>query len=1228
MTNPPPDKFLAPDFSIDGIHLVHASAGTGKTYSIQSLYLRLVVEANLPVRNILVVTFTEAATRELRERLRRILQYAANMLDGHAAPDEDELRERRQRIEPLVALVGPQEAARRIRLALLDFDLAAISTIHGFCHRTLSRFAFETGQFFDLTVDNHPVIDALGRDWWRRNLYGAAPGQAGFLHAGGVSLPLLTKLAGKKIARPDARLMPRPFSLARLGEDLTARHRRVRKSLSMLLDLPEREAKGALAGRAEARRLREELVELAPLLDRADPYPAALVALRAASRCRDGSTLHQAVGRLPGGSGLLEYLAAVRLLPLAVITRGAAEIEEEYRRSRSGRTVVSYDDMLLNLRQALDDGPRGDRLRQYLRQEYRAALIDEFQDTDPVQYEIFRKIFVAAPRPLPCFYVGDPKQAIYRFRGGDIHTYLRATAEIAPSNIHRLDCNYRSERQLVRAFNLVFADAGGDGDRGERTFRHHQIACDGRLMARGKPPAQSLTVNGRPDPAPCKLWYYRQTGSRRVLPGRNSPFARAVYADTAGEIRHLLDDKSLLVAGRRVNPGHIAVLVMTHDEASHMAAELEMAGVPCVRYGVEPVFDTAEAADLAILLSALSRPRDSSLLRAAMAGRLLGLSEAAVIALNDGLKQPLPEGWADPARDLAWSMEDWMCWFARLRELWRGHGFAAAMARLEEDSGLKARLAAEPRGERALTNFRHLVELAHRAAQSRRLSMEGVISWLARQLNEDTREQSEEIELRPETDREAVKVMTVFKSKGLQFPIVFAPTLWRRSPSPARDEIVVFHDADDNNRTVMSLDTAVHRNQAEAEALDEDVRLFYVALTRAIHRVYLVGGDFKTTRTTAMTWLASRGGLRRAIESAGGPAADGLPICLTLREPCGQGRRPAEQKGLRPVEADNRPAAAGPLASRKMPVINQACGHGSFSSLARRPSGPADLPVPYDFDAGDEQESSPDDLEAAAIPPVFLFPAGARTGECWHRIMQRLSFSAGEREIREVAGQELENFALVRPEDKDRRRTLEETITGMVSKLLEAPLPPLVAGASPFRLRDIAEADRIDEFSFAFPASRARMTGEIAGVLARHWATDPARRVFLDPVAGWNRPVPGGFLTGFIDLVFRRRDNPDRYYIVDWKSNRLRGKPDDFSPAGLAGEMASHFYFLQYLLYSVALHQFLRNRLAGYDYRQNFGGIYYLFLRGAGDMPHRGIFHDRPAMQLIEDLSGVMGDFS
>lgn len=1211
------EKIYDPQFDLSKRYLIAASAGTGKTYSIQSLYLRLILEKGLTVQQILVVTFTDAASKELRERLRGVVQQAADDLESpQKATDE--------RIKNLLGLSSRDEAQKRVRLALLDFDLAAIYTIHSFCQRALKRFAFETGQSFDLELKGSDisVIENLCEDWIRQHLYGEDNDLVRFLSEGGLTRTNLIDLAKRRIAKPDAEIRPEGLLLGEVEKSVKDLLQRITPHIESFLSQTDEATGEWSANLKRAKAFRNALAACHAALVQS-PLKAASASRAVLKTLKMDEAQKEFKPKTTGKPRILaDFPDAVSIckdfekLPTIiwqVLVAATEEICKTYKQEKATRRTLSYDDLLLNLRDALHEETRGNALKQALRAEFKAALIDEFQDTDPVQYGIFETLF-DSQEEVPCFFVGDPKQAIYGFRGGDIYTYLRATHDLMGEQSLVLNVNFRAEKRLIDAVNQIFAD-----DEKGPTFCNSAMAYPGDLLAKGKEKSKSLTVGGEPDQKPFKLWYYEDEGLKGGKPpGQDSPFATCVYAETALEIQRLLEDKQTLIAGKRVQPSDIAILVLTHQEAGMIARELAKRNIPVVRSQTQKVFDTQEAQDFAIILAALADPRDGNCLRAALATRVLGFPLDALALLNREGKVARPAGW--PARttetregepvpsadapDLI-AMSDLITLFDEANDLWRKKSFITAFNHLVAQMNLRARLAALPEGERTLTNVMQLAEIIHSAVSADHLSLEATLAWYTRQLSADDREENDENEMRLETDQAAVKIMTVFKSKGLEFPIVFVPTLWRKNAEPRpSDTMITYHE---NDLLCLDLDKKREKEKALEEQRDENIRIAYVALTRASHRTYLAWANFEPDPNTyALAWIMGN-----------------------VTEPDRFGKNSAIDVILRPVTESfetrkwfpNMPSGSA-LTAQPKPVVDKKHGHGSFSSLIQAGSHANVSVAGYDFDAEDVPLETVVEHQNRE-ETIFSFPSGAKTGECWHEIFEELPFSAAHETLTELVTAKLEGFGLIGRCSEEVRKVRIALTCNMVKATLNTPLKP--QRKEPFCLREIAETDKLVEMEFNFTAALGgNRTTQITEVLQKHWKDDPGKTLFLKRLEGWDRELPGGFMTGFMDLVFRHEQ---QYYIADWKSNRRNGSEEDFKQEGLIEEMAVHAYFLQYLVYTVALHQFLKGRLQGYSYEVHFGGVFYLFLRGMGRDGDHGIFYDRPSLALIEDLSKVLGAF-
>ena len=489
---------------------------------------------------------------------------------------------------------------------------------------------------------------------------------------------------------------------------------------------------------------------------------------------------------------------------------------QEMKRRKVKLNVLSFDDMLTRFDEALS-GEGGELLSGAIRERFKAALVDEFQDTDPVQYSIFQKIY--GGQKMPVFFVGDPKQSIYGFRGADVFTYIAAAA--AAPNQFTLGKNWRSTTDLVRAVNTLFA-------LNERPFILDGIPFE-PVEAVGECDHEPLTVNGVREP-PLKLWL-----AIEEEPIKKEEADRLLPEAVAAEIARLLSGNAK-IGERKVQPWDIAVLVSKNQEARIMQDALTNLEIPSVLYSAANVFQSPEAIELEHILTAVSEPGNERLIKAALTTDTLGLT-------GDDLDALVLD-------DRAWDAT--LIQFQKYHRLWSEKGFIQMLRTLLLEQGVRARLLSYPAGERRLTNILHLSELLHAMCVEHRLGIAGTLKRLAEEMQDPDTARSEQYEQRLETDEEAVRIVTIHKSKGLEYAIVFCPFCWSDA-EPARDRGVIFHQ--DGKLTLDLEGSAAHRRAQRSELLAEKMRLLYVAVTRAKHRCYLVWGDFKYGRKSAPAYL-------------------------------------------------------------------------------------------------------------------------------------------------------------------------------------------------------------------------------------------------------------------------------------------------------------------------------------------------------------------------------------
>ncbi len=1195
------------DTDLSGVNLIEASAGTGKTFTIAAVYLRLIIETGLTVDGILVVTFTEAATAELKDRIRNRLRDAVSAFEagGNDEPFLQGLIDRHP---------DPRPALDRLRSAIRDFDEAAIFTIHGFCMRMLRENAFESGGLFDteLMTNEEGFRREVVEDFWRRHFYEATTLFVNHAVGKGCSPDFFLKLLGKSIGVQTPRIIPRVSAsdTAPLESDYRDAYRAVAK------DWPaSRQGALDLLMATTALNLNQYKKEKIPLwveemdaftqLGSDNPAPPESFLKFTHGGLRKALKKNQTLPTHPFFSlcdALADAHAALteafdaRLLALKIdiLDRAGGALREK----KARRNRMAFDDLLLNLQNALS-AEGGPSLAATIRSRFKAALIDEFQDTDPIQYDIFRTLFSTPGNLL--FLIGDPKQAIYRFRGADIFAYMEAKEHA--ERRFTLGENWRSEPGLVHAVNAVYGNA-------KSPFLYDAIPFEPATPAENKPNPTRLTIDGEAPP-PMQIWRMVNDGEKKAI--SKTPAREVIIDAAAAEIARLIAlgrEGRALINDRPLAPGDIAVLLRAHYEARAMQRALFAVGVSAVLHSTENLFDARETAEMETVMAALARPGDVGRLRTALATDMLGLSVEEIDALN--------------ADEAGW--EFWLIRFRDLHDLWARRGFMRAFRELASGTDMLPRLMALPDGERRCTNLLHLAETLHAAEATERPGMSGLVKWLSQQRQVGT-DRADEHLLRLESDARAVRLVTIHKSKGLEYPVVFCPFIWAESRSDPKDPAIAFHDEADRKLTLdLGSDKAdAHRTLADKENLAENLRLLYVALTRARNRCVTVWGKFNRADTAAAGWVfhpppkAEAGDPLSAL-SAHYKGLDEDAVKADLD------RLAAASKGV--VSVQTMPAPGG---SRAAPTVSETPDLtpraftrrmddrfrvASFSSLTRggEAAGPQAVEIP-DHDAAPipmkrTDEGRPDDAEPAR--DIFSFPRGAGPGTFLHSIFETIDFTqAGPAEVEPMVADMLASHGF-EPDWRD-------VVVSMIQRTLATPL---LSGRPDFTLSRVSLPDRLTELGFYFPL-RPITPDRLAEVFDPRMDDDAGAsagagdRLRFEPTEG--------FMMGFMDLVFLF---DGRFYLLDWKSNHLGDDIDDYRGERLNEAMRDHHYDLQYYLYSVALDRYLRTRMPDYDYDAHFGGVFYLFLRGMD--PARGVdcgvFYDRPSASRIAALSDALID--
>ena len=1241
-----------------GTQLIEASAGTGKTYTITTIVLRLLLEAELSVDQIVVVTFTRAATSELRDRIRSRIAAAAAVFEGAlagAAPDavHDPV------LDSLVRTQPADHALRRLRRALRDLDRAAIFTIHGFAQRMLQQHAFESGARFDVELvgEQRLLVTEVAHDFWAKEIATLSEECWRVLRVCNVNLRSVTALAHVAAAWPDLPLDPDlsavgPAELEESLEELGAAWERV-------VDEYRRGAAAAFAALARPgfhksyysaeklaayRRTLEALASMRPQLFK--ELPAAFKYLAAGSiKVNSGYVapehpLFDAIAALNEVSDRCRREAArfADALRCRLVTFARERVALEHARSGS----QSFDDLLHGMRDALRQPSRGVALARQVRERYPVALIDEFQDTDPVQYEIFRTIYGGQRKGerRALLLIGDPKQAIYAFRGADIDAYLAAARDAADS-VWTLTTNYRSDPGFVGALNCVFG-------RLAQPFLHDGINYTAVRAAPGR--GDGLRRPGVPL-APLEIAYLTREEAGRS--GNRSWEGTEEWQRLAAEeIARLLASRVTLegVSGpERLEPRHVAVLTRTNRQAQEIQEHLRQLGIPSVLQGDRTVFEAPEAGELALLLRAIADPSSGSAVRTGLATRFLGLDAAAIARLAE-------------------DEEQWEQWSLRFREwngVWSERGLMQCLGCVLRELDVVPRTLRELDGERRMTNLRHLAELLHQAESEGHLGIPGLLQWFDEARMDPTRHgmAPEAQQLRLESDADAVVLTTMHKSKGLEYPVVILPFLGAKSaPYASEQENLRYHNPERGGRLELDvrsrelklarLEIATREHQAEA------MRLAYVALTRARHHCLVLWGGVSASFSSLAYLLhqpaADLGGL--AVDTAArlkelDDVARYAELEVLATQSNGTIRvRPArlgEAPPYRREEPEDTPRLEARRLTRRVPTGLRT---SSFSAMTRVQDSRASSARARDGRDVDEGTSfdvslSPggavlDDVTGASAPVTLVeFPRGPKPGELLHAILEKIA----RQEIRGAQGQVITPWSQL-VEGELRRHGFEATHLPVVLQAIEEVLATPFMDAPGETLHAVMAGACVPEMEFTVPvgpgavpegkgrAESAERVGDAEGALTAHRLAEafaqetaaPWGQSYLTRLARLGFGAWSGFLRGFVDLVFER---DGRYFVVDYKSNHLGPTRDHYEVASLNPVMEEHHYHLQYVLYSVALDRYLRRRVVDYSIERHFGGVYYLFLRGMHPATgaDRGVFFHRPSARLIERISTLLG---
>ncbi|MBC3884782.1 exodeoxyribonuclease V subunit beta [Undibacterium griseum] len=1177
-------------FPLHGSRLIEASAGTGKTWTIAALYLRLVLGHGgaegfyrpLHPSEILVMTFTRAATRELSDRIRQRLAEAASYFREDVHQEADDFLE-----QLLAGYAQPQrqQAAYQLQMAADSMDSAAVFTIDAWCQRMLREHAFDSGCLFDeeLLSDETDLLENAVRDYWRQQVYPLDSKDFSAISQVWEDVGALMKMVRQLM--PHAAMLNVPGNPS-LQEFLRETQDRQRKKLQVLKQgwdhiatemqawfLTQREI---APKQFNGRTLKPETVDqcltnlrtwaLDPdqhLPEGFDKIAAKLTpeALLAACNKNYRPQIPDDFARIAPLAQALQQLEPLRH---ALCRHAVTAIQQRLELLKSHRRQFGFSDMLERLKQALT-GLHGAPLQQRIAQQYPVAMIDEFQDTSPSQYMIFDAIYQVHNnlQERGLFLIGDPKQSIYGFRGADIHSYLAARRATAGRH-YLLGTNFRSTQALVTAVNHLFlhAERHTDPAFGAGAFRF-RTGDDDPL------PFEAVKASGKSE---ILLDDGQAVHALNFFVTENPELKRDEYLSFFAEhcAEHIVQRLNCAATGfhrdghfQRLQAADIAVLVRDRNEAEAIRAALQKRRVASVYLSdQDSVLNSQEASDVLRWLRAFAYPLDTGTGRAAYATRTAGLSVPELIRLASD--------------DEAWDLRTEQ--LKTLQGIWQRQGVLAAIRHFIHDLELPAKLLNQPGGERSMTNLLHLAELLESAS----LQLDGelaLIRWLAEQIAaEDTA--SDEHILRLESDACLVKVITVHKSKGLQYPLVYLPfAVSTRIVTRMNRSFIDYTDAGGMRKIDLHLSEEA-LSAANQRRREEDLRLLYVALTRSVHTVWLgVASNQNKIHESALGYLLAGETVLPAahlVEGLRNMQGDCREIAITINESV-PGLSLLKDVVAQPTYV-TLPAYTG--------TVEKDWTIGSFSAMTRTLAGSTgSVPLRHQDRRLLEDEEVPQQIETS--PAAWhRFPRGVLPGQFLHAQLEWV----GNDGFGNVVASDFDVRLAARCQRAGWSHHSDD-LSGWLKAIVQTKLGSTNASLSELRAY-------IPEMEFWFPCEKFN-TREM-DTLCRDFFLPGVTREAL------SEKRMQGLLMGFADLVFEWEG---KYWVLDYKSNQLGGNDGSYTQAALAGAMAAHRYDVQGAIYMLALHRLLRVRLGeGYVPEQHLGGALFFFLRGLGNEETRGCY--------------------
>ncbi|AJI47453.1 exodeoxyribonuclease V subunit beta [Francisella philomiragia] len=1168
--------------TLQGRHIIEASAGTGKTFNITTLYIRLLLEKKLLPKDILVMTFTKDATQEIIGRVEAKIR---DVLADHKSGKE----------------VLSDEDYKHIKRALLEVDEAAIFTIHGFCKKVLSEQAFASGIEMDVSmeVDTSDILQKVVEDFFRKHINKNKTNfeylQAYKLHTPDMFLDKL-----RNVVRSSYELLTK--QAISLDEFKILKKQQLELFLNnhdIVDDFLSKLGKGEPQGKRVDEYHR--VLEWLRLYDE-DPFPDNISIITNGNKIK-GARVKPIFTGIKELRDLQEEIKKANATQF--IKQACLQIRQDFSKAKEQKGVLDFDDLITKLCQSVKQSPD---LVKTLQHQYPVALIDEFQDTDAEQYEILDTIYPQSNKllhsplergadrrgvvsvtdspssqrgidDLLLLMIGDPKQAIYGFRGGDIFTYLKAKDSCSNDNQWSMDTNWRSTSEMIKAYNRLFYKqdylSEEEGQIGANIFSDGI----GYQLVKASPKANEKAKDFDDNLKPINYFYYQVAED-----DNKSDIDNNLSAWTANEIVRLLNSK-------KVVESDIAILVENGKQAKVIQKALQAKKLSSVYLSQrDNVYHSQEATEILALMEGINDLENKSMLKRALSTSLLGGRADKFISYID-------------ENDVsAWDEEIEKA--KSLRQQWHKYGFMAFIMQVIHQNFTQR----SDSKERVITNILHLAELI-KVAENKYKHPNQLIKWYRQQLNSTA---TSEGELRLESDDNLIKIITIHGSKGLEYSVVFIP--FASYVSSKKFQVGDFSKYYDKylKQTVYKIgkDDSI-KPQIENEVIEELMRLFYVAVTRAEHRCYIGVAKYSNSEKSPLArfldYQKDDDWLEKIQIITNNPVNQSSLIDVATSH-CN------ESENLITNDQFDHDTLQNLKANDINKLANDNWEMLSFSKISKSKAQNTALEKEPDESEDDSAQKSQQELEFR-----FTAPKGADIGNILHNVLEHTDFSLGKIDDN-LLQEQMDRYKVVAAEDFDKLKVwLEECLVASIPSIETADFSSndIQYGLfdikdKGFCLKDISNTKTLKEAEFYFPITNEKLYKKnIIKILAEY------RNQTIDYDEFASQKI-FGMLHGFIDLIF---EYDGKFYVADYKSNYLGSTLEDYNQAAMSEKNQSSFYDLQYLIYSVALDKYLRQNIESYNYEKHFGGVYYFYLRGMKD--GYGVYRARPTLEIINKIANL-----